>query len=50
MLTDAIENLPTVTLEAIRDEAMTQCPEWQDVGAMANRELAERRYDNERPG
>ena len=47
MITEAIENLPTVTLEAIREEAMMQCPEWQDVGKLANRELTERRYENE---
>ncbi len=41
---EALRSLPTVQVRALRDEALTQAPEWQDVGRIAEHELHEREY------
>jgi len=41
-----LRQLPTVTLRGIRDEAMTQAPEWRDVGKQAEQIIEEREAEN----
>jgi len=47
--TESLERLPTVRVRQIRDEAKTAPGPWaEDVGRIAERELAERAYEANR--
>ena len=47
-MNELVKSLPTERLRELREEAMWHCPEWQDVGKAAKRELNEREArDNE---
>ena len=43
---DPLNDLPTHTLRSLRDEAMTQAPEWRDVGKRAEQIMQQREAEN----
>lgn len=49
-MSNRLRELPTVTLRQMRDEAMTQAPEWRDVGQRADRIMQEREAETDGTG